>query len=88
MRIARIAPLVEGDGEVTGLPVLLRRIIHSIDPMIHPAVCRCFRHPSGNLRRAGGLERPFKRLPKCTLLTLFSSSSTAMMTVQKTLPSN
>lgn len=57
MRIARIAPLVEGDGEVVGVPVLLRRIVHSIDPTVCPEVCRGFRHPSGSLRRAGGLER-------------------------------
>lgn len=57
MRIARIAPLVEGDGEVASVPVLLRRIIQSIDPTVSPVVPRGFRHPSGSMRRAGGLER-------------------------------
>lgn len=57
MRIARIAPLVGGDGEVSALPLLLRRIIKSLDSTVHPEVCRPFRHPSGSLLKAGGLER-------------------------------
>lgn len=57
MRTVRIAPLVEGDGEVAGVPVLLRRIVQSLDPTISPVVRRGFRHPSGSLRRVGGLER-------------------------------
>lgn len=77
MRLARIAPLVEGDGEVTALPVLLRRIIYSIDPMIRPAVCRGFRHPSGTLRRAGGLERAIQAVaevhPAHPILVLIDS---------------
>jgi hypothetical protein len=68
---------VEGDGEVTGFPVLLRRIIQSIDPMIHPAVCRGFRHPSGSLRRAGGLERAIQAVaevhPAHPILVLIDS---------------
>lgn len=77
MRIARIAPLVEGDGEVIGFPVLLRRIIQKIDPMIHPAVCRGFRHPSGSMRRTGGLERAIQAVaevhPAHPILVLIDS---------------
>jgi hypothetical protein len=56
MKTARIAPLVEGDGEVAALPLLLRRIMLDIDPSSSPAIARPFRQPSGNLRRADGLE--------------------------------
>lgn len=57
MSIVRIAPLVEGDGEVEAVPALARRIIAHIDPGVTSEVRRGFRHPSGSLRRAGGLER-------------------------------
>lgn len=57
MRIVRIAPLVEGDGEVGAVPVLLRRIVNTIDPAVTPVVPRGFRHPSGSILRPGGLER-------------------------------
>ena len=57
MSVVRIAPLVEGDGEVTAVPVLLRRIAASIDPTVSLDVRLGFRHPSGRLFRAGGLER-------------------------------
>lgn len=77
MRVARIAPLVEGDGEVTGLPVLLRRIIQSIDPMVNAVVSRGYRHPSGSLRRAGGLERAIEAVavfhPAYPILLLIDS---------------
>ena len=33
------------------------RIINSIDPTVIPIVPRSFRHPSGSIRRPGGLER-------------------------------
>jgi hypothetical protein len=51
-----IACLVEGDGEVRALPVLLRRIANAIDPMIAPEI-RTFRRPAGSTQRAGGIER-------------------------------
>lgn len=57
MTTVKVAPLVEGDGEVGAVPVLLRRIINSIDPGVVPIVPRGFRHPSGSIRRPGGLER-------------------------------
>jgi hypothetical protein len=53
----RIACLVEGDGEVEALPVLLRRVLREIDPLILPVIPRPFRHPSGSIQRMGGLER-------------------------------
>lgn len=57
MRTVRIAALVEGDGEVFGVPVLIRRIVQSIDSSVSPVVPRGFRHPSGSILRIGGLER-------------------------------
>jgi hypothetical protein len=53
----QIASLVEGDGEIEGLPVLLRRVVREINPYIIPVVPRAFRHPAGSIQRLGGLER-------------------------------
>ena len=39
------------------MPVLLRRIVENIDPFIMPVIPRGFQHPSGSMRRRGGLER-------------------------------
>jgi hypothetical protein len=58
----RIASLVEGDGEVEALPVLLRRVVREIDPLSIPMLPRPFRHPLGSIRRAGGLERDLSTL--------------------------
>jgi hypothetical protein len=57
MSPVRIACLVEGDGEVEALPVLLRRVVQAIDPGVSLVVPRGFRHPSGSIQRVGGLER-------------------------------
>jgi hypothetical protein len=57
MKAVRIAPLVEGDGEVTAVPVLLRRMIQDIDRTVTPIVRPGFRHPSGSMLRIDGLER-------------------------------
>ncbi|MGO9255615.1 MAG: DUF4276 family protein [Bryobacteraceae bacterium] len=57
MSPVRIASLVEGDGEVEALPILLRRVVQEIDPLIAPVIPRPFRHPSGSILRVGGLER-------------------------------
>lgn len=57
MRLIRIASLVEGDGEVQSVPLLLRRVIGIVDPTITPRVPKGFRHPSGSILRPGGLER-------------------------------
>lgn len=57
MRTVRIAPIVEGDGEATAFPVLLRRIVGATNPTVLPEIARSFKHPSGSLRRVGGVER-------------------------------
>lgn len=62
MRTVRIAPLVEGDGEVQAVPLLIRRIIFEIDPSIATHISPAFRHPSGSIRRTGGLERAIQTL--------------------------
>jgi hypothetical protein len=53
----QIASLVEGDGEIEALPVLLRRVVREINSSIIPVVPRAFRHPAGSIERLGGLER-------------------------------
>jgi hypothetical protein len=57
MNVVRIASVVEGDGEVKALPILLRRIIEVVDPSVAVYVPQGFRHPSGSIRRVGGVER-------------------------------
>lgn len=57
MSAVHIASIVEGDGEVTAFPVLLRRMIQHIDPTTEPVAPLGFRHPSGSMLRTGGLER-------------------------------
>jgi len=57
MRQVQIACLVEGDGEVEAVPVLIRRIVLASDPLVTPEVARPFRHPSGSIRKVDGLER-------------------------------
>lgn len=57
MKVVRIATLVEGDGEVVALPLLIRRIVQAIDPTVSHQIPPGFRHPSGSIRRTGGLER-------------------------------
>jgi hypothetical protein len=55
--LVQIASLVEGDGEVEALPVLIRRVVAEINPGIVPIVPRPFRHPAGSVTKPGGLER-------------------------------
>ena len=57
MSVVRIAPIVEGDGEVSAFPILLRRLVVALNPSVAIQVAPCFRHPSGSIRRAGGVER-------------------------------
>jgi hypothetical protein len=64
MRVVRIAPIVEGDGEMTAFPILLRRLVQAIDPNAGLQIARCFRHPSGSIRRAGGIERAVEAVAK------------------------
>jgi len=53
----RIAPIVEGHGEVRAVPELLRRIIAELNPRASLEVCRPIRQARGTLLKAGGLER-------------------------------
>jgi hypothetical protein len=53
----RIASLVEGDGEVEALPVLIRRVAAQIAPGATPLIARPFRHPAGRIQKLGGIER-------------------------------
>jgi len=77
MTEVRIATLVEGDGEVQALPVLIRRIVRDIDPSIEVVLPRPFRHPSGSIRKSGGLERAINaiavRSPHHAILVLTDS---------------
>jgi Domain of unknown function (DUF4276) len=57
VRLVQIASLVEGDGEVEALPVLIRRIVAEIDLAVTPIVPRPFRHPAGSVQKMSGLER-------------------------------
>lgn len=77
MNPVRIAPLVEGDGEVSALPLLLRGIASSIDPNIPLHVAKPFRHSAGRLIKPGGLERALNavaiKYPNHTILVLIDS---------------
>jgi len=55
--VVHIASIVEGDGEVEALPVLIRRVVTEIDPGVTPLIARPFRHPAGRVQKSGGLER-------------------------------
>lgn len=74
MKFVKIASLVEGDGEVQSVPLLLRRVIATVDPTINPTLPRGFRHPSGSILRPGGLERALnavaERYPGHAILAL------------------
>ncbi len=77
MNQIRIAPVVEGDGEVQAFPVLLGRIVQAIDPAVHPVIAKPWREPCGKIRKAGGLERGVnalaKRSPGHSILVLIDS---------------
>jgi hypothetical protein len=53
----RIVPVVEGDGEVTALPILFRRLIAQLDLAIPMDVERPIRQARGSLLKEGGIER-------------------------------
>jgi hypothetical protein len=65
MKFVKIASLVEGDGEVQSVPLLLRRVIATISPAINATLPRGFRHPSGSILRPGGLERALDAVAEC-----------------------
>src|SRR4051794_3763607 len=74
MKFVELASLVEGDGEVQSVPLLLRRVIAAIDGTITPILPQGFRHPSGSILRRGGLERALdavaERYPGYAILVL------------------
>jgi hypothetical protein len=73
MTPVRIVSLVEGDGEVQALPVLLRRVVYAIDPIAVPEIS-AFRHSAGSSQRPGGIERAIETVaalyPKHSIIVL------------------
>ena len=55
--MARIIAIVEGDGEVEAVPVLIRRIGQEISPNSAPDVVKPIRVPRGRMLKAGELDR-------------------------------
>ena len=55
MTVVRVATVVEGQGEVAALPVLVRRIAAEIDPEVWVDSPRPYRAHRGSLIRAGGV---------------------------------
>ena len=56
MTVVRVATVVEGQGEVAALPVLVRRIVAEIAPEVWVESPRPYRAHRGSLTRAGGVE--------------------------------
>lgn len=52
-----IVPIVEGEGEVTAVPILLRRMVPAIDPTRAVTVAKPIRRPRGSLLKDSELER-------------------------------
>ena len=57
MSCVRIAPIVEGHGEVQAVPILIRRIAAEIDVNLTVAIEPPIRVPANRLRKSGELER-------------------------------
>ena len=57
MSRVRIAPIVEGHGEVQAAPMLIRRIAAEVDPELTAVVEPPIRMPANRLRKPGELER-------------------------------
>ncbi len=55
--MVRMASIVEGDGECSAVPVLVRRIARTLDPGLVPTVQPVIRVPGSRLVKAGELER-------------------------------
>ena len=53
MRQVQIACLVEGDGEVQAVPVLIRRIVLAIDPLAIPRNLSPISPPIGKYPQSG-----------------------------------
>jgi len=56
MAILHLACIVEGDGEVSAVPVLLRRIIELVNPEVYADIKHPIRKQRSSLLRQGGLE--------------------------------
>jgi hypothetical protein len=52
----RIVPIVEGQGDVAAVPVLLRRLIAKSNPPVAVDIAQPIRQPRGTLLKAGGIE--------------------------------
>lgn len=57
MSCVRIAPIVEGHGEVQAVPILIRRIAAEIDVNLTVTIEPPIRMPANRLRKSGELER-------------------------------
>ncbi len=55
--MVHLASIVEGDGECSSVPVLVRRIARTLDPGLVPDVGPVIRVPGSRLVKAGELER-------------------------------
>ncbi len=53
----RIASIVEGHGEGEAVPILIRRIAQSLDPLLAPEVHPVIRVPASRLVKEGEIER-------------------------------
>jgi hypothetical protein len=86
----KIVPIVEGDGEVTAVPVLLHRMLHERGVLeLHIATPKNA-HGCGNLTKVGGIER-FVRYawiePECAavIVIIDGDSSPCALTLAKDL---
>ncbi len=57
MKEVKIAAIVEGHGECEAVPILIRRIAHTIDPGFVPKVLHPLRVPASRLMKEGEMER-------------------------------
>jgi Domain of unknown function (DUF4276) len=62
----RIAPIVEGFGDVEAVPILIRRIAAEIDPSMKIIVQRPFRVPRSKLVKDGEIERAVEFVARAT----------------------
>lgn len=62
----RIAPIVEGFGDVEAVPILIRRIATEFDPSMSVVVLRPFRVPRSKLVKVGEIERAVEFAARAT----------------------
>ena len=53
----RVSPIVEGHGDAEAVPILISRIVQTLDPACHIEVTRPIRIPKSKLLRPGEFER-------------------------------